>query len=96
MNSANGKQQERFQTMGKLKEITLEVKDAVNLGANEAWDKVLEFAEQAKEDAINDITNELSKIADTYELTLDDLDVLFEENHEDIIQEALDDVWEIY
>lgn len=82
--------------MGKLKEITLEVKDAVNLSAHDAWDKVLEFAEQAKEDAINDITNELSKIADTYELTLDDLDVLFEENHEDIIQEKLDDVWEIY
>lgn len=96
MNSVNGNNLERYQKMGKLKEITIEVKDAIQVGADEAWTKVLDYADQAKEDAMNDIANSISDIADMYELTLEDLDILFEENHEDLIQEALDNTWEIY
>ena len=81
--------------MGKLKEITIEVKDAIQLDAEEAWGKVIDFAEQAKEDAFNDMANHISKIANKYELTLEDLDILFEENHEDLIEDALSDIWEI-
>ncbi len=81
--------------MGKLKEISLEVKDAIQLDAEEAWGKVIDFAEQAREDAMIDIANDISKIAEKYELTLDDLDILFEENHEDLIEDALSDIWEI-
>jgi hypothetical protein len=81
--------------MGKLKQITLEVQEAIELGAMQAWDIVLTIAEQAREDAMVDIANSISEVAEKYDLTLDDLDLIFEENHEDLIEDTLSDIWEI-
>ena len=84
--------------MGKLKQLMIEVEQAIADTVQDGWDEAVDTIHQARTDTHSMAMDAVEMILDRHELTFDDLDLLLETEGDDLysrIDTTLDYIWDM-